>query len=338
VKTPLIYDKSLWETSGHWEKFRENMFLIAGDEEHLRAQADELPGHMLLFGSQLRSYRELPLRYAEAAPLHRNELAGAARAHARPARDAGRRAHLLHARADRGRARRLLDYLAYLYDLFGDRAARRALDAPDNKLGTTRSGTSRRAARDGARAARDRVLRRRGRGRVLRAEDRPPHATTRSALVADGTIQLDAQMPARFGLTLHGRRQPEHTLVVIHRALLGSLERFIGILIEHYGGAFPSWLAPVQVRVLPVADTHRDGRARSSRRSASARCAPTSTSETRRSASGSATPSSRRSPTSVVWGDRETRDAIAVRARGGQGVTAMSLEELVAEIAEDAPS
>ena len=160
VKTPLIYDKALWVTSGHWEKFRENMFLIPVDDEHMYAiKPMNCPGHMLLFGSQLRSYRDLPLRYAEAAPLHRNELAGrAARAHARALRDAGRRAHLLHARSrSTAELDGCLDYLRYLYGLFGIEPRAELSTRPDNKLGDRRRvGLHRGQARRGARAARDR--------------------------------------------------------------------------------------------------------------------------------------------------------------------------------------
>ena len=111
-----------------------------------------------------------------------------------------------------------------------------------------------------------------------------------------GTIQLDALMPKQFGLTYMGADNVEHTPYVVHRALLGSLERFMGILIEHYGGAFPAWLAPVQVRVLPVAEAHRGAARSSSERFASQASAPTPTSATRPSASGSATPSSQKVP------------------------------------------
>ena len=150
VKTPLIYDKALWVTSGHWEKFRENMFLIPVDDEHTYAiKPMNCPGHMLLFGSQLRSYRDLPLRFAEAAPLHRNELAGsAARAHPRPLRDPGRRAHLLHRRSRSTPSwTACLEYLRYLYGLFGIEPRAELSTRPDNKLGhATRSGTSPRAS------------------------------------------------------------------------------------------------------------------------------------------------------------------------------------------------
>ena len=137
-----------------------------------------------------------------------------------------------------------------------------------------------------------------------------------------GTIQLDAQMPQKFGLTYMGADNREHTPYVVHRALLGSLERFIGILIEHYAGAFPFWLAPVQVRVLPVGEAHFDAAADARSPPARGRLPRRGRrADARRSASGSAAPSSRRSPFTIVYGDRESDESLAVRERGGEQST-----------------
>ena len=131
-------------------------------------------------------------------------------------------------------------------------------------------------------------------------------------------MQLDFQMPQRFGLRYQGADNAEHTPVMIHRALIGSFERFIGILIEHFAGAFPFWLAPVQVRVLPVGLDHHAAARRSP--GGSAATASRSTTPTRRSASGSATPSSTKIPFTIVYGDKESDEALAVRERGGGAV------------------
>ncbi|HKO74064.1 MAG TPA: threonine--tRNA ligase, partial [Gaiellaceae bacterium] len=153
-----------------------------------------------------------------------------------------------------------------------------------------------------------------------------------------GTIQLDAQMPARFGLTYMGADNHEHPVFVVHRAFFGSLERFIGILIEHYAGAFPVWLAPVQVRVLPVAAPHAEPVTELVRALALAgvRAEADDRSETLGKRIRDA--ELQKIPYVVVWGDRETREAMAVRQRGGEGVTSLSLEQLVDEIAEQSPS
>ena len=153
-----------------------------------------------------------------------------------------------------------------------------------------------------------------------------------------GTIQLDAQMPKQFGLTYMGADNHEHTPYVVHRALLGSLERFTGILIEHYAGAFPAWLAPVQVRVLPVAETHRGAvdELLGALRLAGVRADGDERDETLGKRIRDA--ELQKIPYVVVWGDRETREAMAVRRRGGEGVEPMSLDALVDEIRASSPA
>jgi threonyl-tRNA synthetase len=153
-----------------------------------------------------------------------------------------------------------------------------------------------------------------------------------------GTIQLDALMPKQFGLTYMGADNVEHTPYVVHRALLGSLERFMGILIEHYGGAFPTWLAPVQVRVLPVADTHReDARALVETLGETAVRADL---DEREETLGKRIRDAelQKIPYVVVWGDRESRESMAVRRRGGQGVENLSLDGLLGELEAESPS
>jgi threonyl-tRNA synthetase len=337
VKTPLIYDKALWVTSGHWEKFRENMFLIPIDDEHTYAvKPMNCPGHMLLFGSQLRSYRDLPLRYAEAAPLHRNELAGALHGLTRVRYVTQDDAHIFCAQDQiDAELDGSLEYLRYLYGLFGIEPRAELSTRPDNKLGSDEEWDF-------------------TEGKLVEALDRHeiqyfvgegegsfygPKIDLHITDALDrswqlGTIQLDAQMPARFGLTYMGADNHEHPVFVIHRALLGSFERFIGILIEHYGGAFPLWLAPVQVRVLPVSDAHREGaRAIAARvREAGLRVDLDERDETL----GKRIRESEieKVPVVVVFGERESEDALAVRTRGA-GQSTRSLEELLADLERD---
>ncbi len=301
VKTPLIYDKALWVTSGHWEKFRENMFLIPIDDEHTYAiKPMNCPGHMLLFGSQLRSYRELPLRFAEAAPLHRNELAGALHGLTRVRHVTQDDAHIFCSREQiDSELDQCLEYLRYLYGLFGIEPRAELSTRPENKLGADEEW-------DFTEGKLIEALDRHGIEYFVGAGEGSFYGPKIDLHITDaldrswqlGTIQLDAQMPARFGLTYMGPDNREHPVFVVHRAFFGSLERFIGIIIEHFGGAFPLWLAPVQVRLLAVSEQHREGRTRSPFASATPAIASTSTTATRRSASGSATASSRRSRSS----------------------------------------
>src|SRR6187397_3299364 len=252
VKTPLIYDKSVWETSGHWEKFRENMFLVGGEgeEPHQGLKPMNCPGHMLLFGSGLRSYRDLPLRYAESSTLHRNEPTGTLHGLLRVRHVTQDDAHIFCTREQiEAEVLGCLDYAAYLYDLFGMEARFELSTRPENKLGEDSEWD----VTEGALAS---ALERQGIDYHVNEGDGAFYGPKIDLHMKDvlgrswqmGTIQLDAQMPARFGLAFAGDDNHEHTPYVIHRALLGSLERFMGILIEHFGGDFPLWLAPEQVR------------------------------------------------------------------------------------------
>ncbi len=334
VKTPLIYEKALWVTSGHWDKFRENMFLIPLDEEQVYAiKPMNCPGHMLLFGSALRSYRDLPLRYAEAAPLHRNELAGALHGLTRVRYVTQDDAHIFCTREQiDSELDGTLDYLKYLYGLFGIEPRAELSTRPENKLGSDEEW-------DFAEGELVRALNRHDISYFVGAGEGSFYGPKIDLHMTDvlgrswqlGTIQLDAQMPARFGLTYMGADNREHPVFVIHRAFFGSFERFIGILTEHYGGAFPLWLAPVQVLLLPVGEGHRGpvGALALRLRDAGFRVEVDERDETlgRRIRDAEL----EKVPYVVVYGDRESDVSLAVRERGG-GQSTQSVEELLAEL------
>src|SRR5436309_3114733 len=260
VKTPLIYDKVLWERSGHWEKFRENMFLIPEDDHLFAIKPMNCPGHMVLFADKLRSYRELPLRYAEAAPLHRNEPSGTLHGLTRVRHVTQDDAHIFCTREQiEDEIFACLDYAKWIYDLFELESSFELSTRPDNKLGTDEEWDFTEGA---LRAALDR----RGVDYYIGAGEGAFYGPKIDLHMTDslgrawqmGTIQLDSQQPARLGCTYVGADNAEHVPYVVHRALYGSFERFIGILTEHYAGAFPFWIAPVQVRVIPVGERFRD--------------------------------------------------------------------------------
>jgi threonyl-tRNA synthetase len=334
VKTPLIYDKTLWVTSGHWEKFRENMFLIPIDEDHVFAiKPMNCPGHMLLYGSALRSYRDLPLRYAEAAPLHRNELAGALHGLTRVRHVTQDDAHIFCARDQiDSELDGTLDYVRYLYGLFGLEPRAELSTRPDNKLGTDEEW-------DFTEGALVRALERHGISYFVGEGEGSFYGPKIDLHMTDvlgrpwqlGTIQLDAQMPARFGLTYMGADNQEHPVFVIHRAFFGSFERFIGILIEHYAGAFPFWLAPVQIRIIPVGEDHREAAAVLKERLAGYRVEVDERDETVGKRIRDA--ELEKVPYVIVYGDKESDESLAVRKRGGEQST-LSLEGLRAEISE----
>ena len=334
VKTPLIYDKALWVTSGHWEKFRENMFLIPISEEHIYGiKPMNCPGHMLLFGSKLRSYRDLPLRYAEGAPLHRNELAGALHGLTRVRYVTQDDAHIFCSKEQiAAELDGCFEYLRYIYGLFGIEPRAELSTRPENKLGADDEWDF---TEGELRAALDRH----SISYALSAGEGSFYGPKIDLHITDvlgrswqmGTIQLDAQMPARFGLTYVGADNSEHPVFVIHRALLGSFERFIGILLEHTGGDLPLWLAPVQVRVLPVGEGHVEA-ARSivdGLRDAGFRVELDDRSESVGKRIRDA--ELEKVPRLIVYGDKESPEDLAVREHGG-AQSHKSLHELVIEL------
>ena len=336
VKTPLLYDVETWKTSGHWEKFKDEMFLVPyGEDRTLGLKPMNCPGHMLLFGNALRSYRDLPLRYAEASTLHRNERAGALHGLLRVQHVTQDDAHIfVTAEQIEEEIFAALDYAAYLYDLFGMEARFDLSTRPDNKLGTDEEW-------DFTEGALRSALERRGIDYVVNEGEGAFYGPKIDLHMTDvlgrswqmGTIQLDSQMPARFRLTYVGEDNAEHTPYVIHRALFGSLERFIGILIEHYGGAFPLWLAPVQVRVIPVGEDHREAASALAGKLGEFRVEVDESDET--VSKRIRTAEVEKIPYVVVWGDRESESSLAVRERGGEQST-KSLDELLAELSRAA--
>jgi threonyl-tRNA synthetase len=334
VRTPLIYDKALWVTSGHWEKFREHMFLIPIDDEHLYGiKPMNCPGHMLLFGSALRSYRDLPLRYAEAAPLHRNELAGALHGLTRVRYVTQDDAHIFCTQQQiPAELDGCVAYLRYLYGLFGLEARAEFSTRPDDKLGSD-------AEWDFSEGELSKALERNHIPYDVGVGEGSFYGPKIDLHVTDvlgrswqlGTIQLDRQMPARFGLTYVGADNAEHPVFVIHRALYGSFERFIAILIEHYGGAFPVWLAPVQIRLIPVGEDHREAVHGLRERLEGLRVEIDERDETVGKRIRDA--EVEKVPYVVVYGDKESDGSLAVRKRGGEQIT-LSLDALRAEISQ----
>jgi threonyl-tRNA synthetase len=332
VKTPLIYDKVLWERSGHWEKFRENMFLIP-EEDHLFAiKPMNCPGHMVLFANTLRSYRELPIRYAEAAPLHRNERAGTLHGLTRVRHVTQDDAHIFCTREQiEDEIFGCLDFAKYLYDLFGLEAKFELSTRPENKLGTEEEWDFTEAA---LRAALDR----RGVEYFVGEGEGAFYGPKIDLHMTDsldrpwqmGTIQLDSQQPGRLNCRYIGADNAEHTPYVVHRALFGSFERFIGILTEHYAGAFPFWLAPVQIRILPVGEDHRQAAEALAAKLTGYRVEVDNSDDTVGKRIRNA--EVEKIPYVIVYGDKESDDSLAVREHGGNQRT-VSLSEFQAELA-----
>ncbi|HEU5211519.1 MAG TPA: threonine--tRNA ligase [Gaiellaceae bacterium] len=321
ARTPVIFDKSVWETSGHWEKFRDNMFLVVTTDDpdpHSGLKPMNCPGHMLLFGERLRSYRELPIRYAERGILHRNELAGAVHGLLRVRHLVQDDAHIFC--TEEQVAGEIDACIAFAKDLYAkfDLVPHAELSTrPEQRLGTDEEW-------DEAEGVLRNALERNGIEYVIGEGEGTFYAPKIDLHMTDslgrawqmGTIQADRQMPQRFGLTYMGADNHEHTPVVIHRALFGTFERFIGILIEHYGGAFPFWLAPVQVRIIPVGEGHREAAHRLGDRLRDYRVEVDERDETVGKRIRDAEVD--KVPFTVVWGDKESDERLSVRGRGGE--------------------
>jgi threonyl-tRNA synthetase len=336
VKTPLMWDVELWKRSGHWEKYGENLFRIEQGDTVYGLKPMNCPGHMLLFNTQLRSYRDLPIRYAEAAVLHRDEPTGSLQGLTRARQFSQDDAHVFCTEEQiQQEIDAMFDYVDFLYDTFGVRELAHAELAtrPDNKLGSDEQWDHTEGV---LKAALERI------GLPYRiAEGEGAFYGPKIDFFMDdahgrpwqmGTIQLDGQQPERLGCTYMGADNHEHMPYVIHRALFGSLERFIGILLEHYGGDLPFWLSPVQVRVLPVGEAHHDAAETLSLRllEAGFRAEVAEPSETIGKRIRAA--ELEKIPVTVVYGDRESDESLAVRERGGEQST-LSLSALVARLA-----
>jgi threonyl-tRNA synthetase len=261
IKTPHIMDVELWHRSGHYDNYRENMYFSDVDDRQFALKPMNCPGACLVFGADRRSYRDLPLRLAEYGHVSRHEREGVLHGLLRVRAFTQDDAHV-YCTLDqvRGEVDSICESIDELYSRFGFEDVRVELSTkPEKAIGSDDDW-------EAAEKALTEALEGQGREYVLNPGDGSFYGPKIDFHVTDalgrswqlGTCQLDFQMPERFELTYWGEDNSEHRPVMIHRALLGSMERFAGILIEHYAGRFPDWLAPIQVGVLPVADRHNE--------------------------------------------------------------------------------
>ena len=257
IKTPRVMDEELWRRSGHWDNYREEMYFMESGERRFALKPMNCPGACLAFSSQRHSYRELPLRLAEFGDVYRDEREGVLHGLLRVRAFTQDDAHV-YCTLDQveGEVNSICEAIDELYARFGFDDVRVELSTrPPKSIGSEAQWRDAEAALEGA-------LRSQGRDYVLNPGDGAFYGPKIDFHVTDalgrswqlGTCQLDFQMPERFELNYQGEDNAEHRPVMIHRALIGSMERFAGILIEHHGGRFPAWLAPVQAVVLPVSD------------------------------------------------------------------------------------
>ncbi len=261
VLTPQILDVDLWHQSGHWDNYRDNMYFVEIEDREYAVKPMNCPTHCLIYGTRLRSYRDLPIRYADFGRLHRYERSGVITGLTRVRTFCQDDAHIFCTDEQiESEVIKLIDTIKEIYDTFGFEKVQIELSTrPEKSIGSDEmwesAESSLRAALQNAGIAYDTNE---GDGAFYgpKIDFQALDALGRSWQL--GTVQLDYQMPERFGLRYVGADGDEHTPVMIHRAMLGSVERFLAILIEHTGGAFPLWLAPVQAVVLPVSDKFLD--------------------------------------------------------------------------------
>ncbi len=258
VKTPQLYDSSLWKTSGHWDKYRDNMFITEYEDRAMALKPMNCPGHCQLYSLEQHSYRDLPLRYWEPGLLHRREPSGTLHGLLRVRHFAQDDAHIFCTEEQiQAEVAAVLEFAFATYEVFGIDVRLELSTRPEQRIGSEELW-------DHSEAALQQALDDHGLEYEVNEGDGAFYGPKIDMHMTDslgrswqlGTCQLDYNFPARFGLTYTGADNAEHQPVMIHRALMGSYERFIGILLEHLSGELPPWLCPVQAIVLPIADRH----------------------------------------------------------------------------------
>ncbi|TGA99285.1 threonine--tRNA ligase [Sporolactobacillus shoreae] len=260
VRTPLMMNQRLWENSGHWDHYHENMYFTKVDDVNYALKPMNCPGHMLIYKDTLHSYRDLPIRIAEFGQVHRHELSGALNGMLRVRTFCQDDAHIF-VRPDQieSEIKNIFQLISKIYSTFGFEYTVELSTRPEDHMGSIEMW-------DQAEAALSRVLKSIDMPYTINEGDGAFYGPKIDFHIKDAigrshqcaTIQLDYQMPEKFDLTYIDENNEKVRPVVIHRAIYGSLDRFFAILIEHFAGAFPTWLAPVQVELIPVADVHLD--------------------------------------------------------------------------------
>ena len=258
IRTPIILNKHLWETSGHWEHYRENMYTTIIDDEEYAIKPMNCPGGILVYQNEMHSYRDLPLRYAELGLVHRHELSGALHGLFRVRAFTQDDAHVFMLPEQmQSELMKVIELFDRIYSQFGLKYHVELSTKPDNAMGDD-------AIWEAATEALRNAIEAKGIDYVINPGDGAFYGPKLDYHIEDslgrtwqcGTIQLDMNLPERFNVEYIGEDGQKHRTIMIHRACFGSMERFIGILTEHYAGAFPTWMAPVQVKVLPLSLIH----------------------------------------------------------------------------------
>ena len=338
ISTPQIMRRTLWETSGHWEHYKDNMYTTVIDGEDFAIKPMNCPGTILVYDLEPHSYRDLPMRCAELGNVHRHELSGALHGMFRVRAFTQDDAHILLAKEQiKDEVVRIAQLFDEVYQLFGLPYRIELSTMPEDHIGSVEDW-------DVATAALADAITSIGKEYTINPGDGAFYGPKLDFHLQDslgrtwqcGTIQLDYQLPGRFDLTYVGADGEDHVPVMIHRVVFGSIERFIGIITEHYAGAFPVWLSPVQATVLPITDRAADyaESVRAKLSDAGVRCE----SDLRNEKIGYKIREAqmKKIPYMLVVGDKEAEaGTVSVRTRGGEDLGAMELDAFLAKIQEE---
>lgn len=335
VRSPLMMNRRLWEQSGHWDHYKDEMYFTKVDETDFALKPMNCPGHMLIYKNSLRSYRDLPIRIAEYGQVHRHESSGALNGMMRVRTFCQDDAHLFVLPEQiESEISRVLELIDQFYSIFGFEYKVELSTRPEDYMGSEELW-------DQAEESLARVLKNNGIEYRVNEGDGAFYGPKIDFHVLDalkrswqcGTIQLDFQMPEKFDLTYIGEDNNKHRPVVIHRAVFGSIDRFMGILTEHYSGAFPLWLSPVQVKLLPVSVVHDEYAEQVRRQLAAAGLRVEVDSRNEKLGYRIREAQLEKIPYMLVLGDQEQNDGtISVRSRAENALSTLRAQEFIRQL------
>ena len=338
ISTPIILNRKLWERSGHWDHYRQNMYTTVIDDEDYAVKPMNCPGGLLVYGLEPRSYRDLPLRMGELGIVHRHELSGALHGLFRVRCFTQDDAHIFMTRDQiKDEIINVTSLFDEVYSLFGLKYKIELSTMPEDHIGAEEDWE---LATDALKAAMDEI----GKAYEINEGDGAFYGPKLDFHLEDclgrtwqcGTIQLDFQLPERFELEYTGADGEKHRPIMIHRVVFGSIERFIGILTEHFAGAFPLWLAPVQAKVLPISDKSAGYAAQVAEKLSAAGIRVETDMRNEKIGYKIREAQLQKIPYMLVVGDREAESGqVSVRKRGFGDVGAMSVAEFISSASED---
>ncbi len=341
ISTPQIMKRSLWETSGHWEHYHDDMYTTVIDDEDFAIKPMNCPGSILVYDLEPHSYKELPLRYGELGKVHRNELSGALHGMFRVRCFTQDDAHILLApEMIRDEVIRIAKLFDEVYSVFQLPYTIELSTMPEDHIGSVEDWEI--ATKNLADA-----ITSIGKTYIINEGDGAFYGPKLDFHIEDslgrtwqcGTIQLDYQLPGRFNLEYTGADGEKHTPVMIHRVVFGSVERFIGVITEHFAGAFPLWLAPEQIRILPIADRHHEASAELLKKLEAQGFRGTVDTRSEKTGYKIREALLKKIPYIIVLGDKDIENGtVSVRRRGEEGTTAMKLEDFIALAKEQVES